>query len=185
MLAVVGTAYSRKQSEQSKGADTAAQGKDGKQVNESGYAAGQTEGMSQISEFTLDSTVKEVISDSAFGNFGRLLFPVDRMVSEDDTLSEISSSDVYVWYSNIQPEKTVEIVNHLKARADAGEQIYSEEEISKDASKADTGLFYFGGAQEEKFAIMNAGGGFMYVGRCTTVFPMHWKSAKGVTIHLR
>lgn len=125
--------------------------------------------------FTLDSTVGDVIKDPAFGDFGRLLFPVDRTVPEDATLSGISSEDVYVWYSNIQPEKTVEIVNHLKARADAGEKvyfpIYSEEEIHEDASKADTGLFYFGGAPGEKFAIMNAGGGFMYVGAMHDSFP--------------
>ncbi len=102
-------------------------------------------------------------------------FPVDRTVSEDATLEEISSDDVYVWYSDIRPEKTVEIVNHLKARADAGEKIYfpiySEEEIKEDASKADTGLFYFGGNPGEKFAIMNAGGGFMYVGAMHDSFP--------------
>ena len=100
---------------------------------------------------------------------------MDRTVSEDATLEEISSDDVYVWYSDIRPEKTVEIVNHLKARADAGEKIYfpiySEEEIKEDASKADTGLFYFGGNPGEKFAIMNAGGGFMYVGAMHDSFP--------------
>lgn len=130
---------------------------------------------SETAYFTTDSTVGDVVHDSAFGDFGRLLFPVDRSVSEDATLSEVSSDDVYVWYSEIQPEKTVEIVNHLKARADAGEQIYfpiySEEEIRKDASKADTGLFYFGGSPGEKFAIMNAGGGFMYVGAMHDSFP--------------
>lgn len=125
--------------------------------------------------FTLDSTVRDVISDPAFVDFGRLLFPVDRTISEDATLSEISSDDVYIWYSDIQPNKTVEIVNHLKARADAGEKvyfpIYSEKEIREDASKADTGLFYFGGSPGEKFAIMNAGGGFMYVGAMHDSFP--------------
>lgn len=130
---------------------------------------------SETAYFTTDSTVGDVVHDSAFGDFGRLLFPVDRSVSEDAALSEVSSDDVYVWYSEIQPEKTVEIVNHLKARADAGEQIYfpiySEEEIRKDASKADTGLFYFGGSPGEKFAIMNAGGGFMYVGAMHDSFP--------------
>lgn len=154
------TACSSKTSEQKEKSDTVAE-KDGETVN--------------MLEFTSDSTVGDVIKDSAFGDFGRLLFPVDRTVSEDATLSEISSEDVYVWYSNIQPEKTVEVVNHLKARADAGEKIYfpiySEEEIREDASKADTGLFYFGGNPGEKFAIMNAGGGFMYVGAMHDSFP--------------
>ena len=154
------TACSSKTSEQKEKSDTVAE-RDGESVN--------------MSKFTSDSTVGDVIKDSAFGDFGRLLFPVDRTVSEDATLSEISSEDVYVWYSNIQPEKTVEIVNHLKARADAGEKIYfpiySEEEIREDASRVDTGLFYFGGNPGEKFAIMNAGGGFMYVGAMHDSFP--------------
>ncbi len=173
-LAGMGTACSRNISDQKEKADMI-QGKDEDQVNESGGASRQMGERSEVSDFTLDSTVKEVVSDSAFGDFGRLLFPVDRTVPEDATLSEISSEDVYVWYSDIQPEKTVEIVNHLKARADSGEKIYfpiySKEEIREDVSKADTGLFYFGGSPGEKFAIMNAGGGFMYVGAMHDSFP--------------
>ncbi|MCM1050302.1 MAG: hypothetical protein NC433_17980 [Clostridiales bacterium] len=55
------------------------------------------------------STVGDVISDSYFTDFGRLLFPVDRLVPEDMTLEEISSSGVYVWYNYIDADKTVEI----------------------------------------------------------------------------
>ena len=35
------------------------------------------------------------------------------------TLADISSSNVYVWYSHIQPEKTVEIINRLYSDAAA------------------------------------------------------------------
>lgn len=135
----------------------------------------QKKTVSASAYFTEDSTVGEVLADSAFEDFGRLLFPVDRTVPEDATLSEISTEDVYVWYSDIKSEKTVEIVNHLKTRAEAGEKIYfpiySKEEIREDASRADTGLFYFGGSQGERFAVMNAGGGFMYVGAMHDSFP--------------
>lgn len=48
---------------------------------------------------------------------------------------------------------------------------YSDEEIAKDSSKADTGLFFFKGNSNEKFAITNAGGGFMYVGAMHDSFP--------------
>lgn len=86
----------------------------------------------QITMVTADTTVSEVISDPAFGDFGRLLFPVDRQVSKDMTLDELSNSGVYVWYSNMQTDMTVEIINHLKEHTAAGEQvfynIYSEEE---------------------------------------------------------
>ena len=135
----------------------------------------QGETVSENAYFTEDSTVGDVLADSAFGDFGRLHFPADRSVPENATLSEVSSENVYVWYSGIQPKKTVEIVNFLKTRAESGEQIffpiYSDKEIQADASKADTELFYFGGRKGNPFAIMNAGGGFMYVGAMHDSFP--------------
>lgn len=128
-----------------------------------------------VDKFSLESTVGEVLADEAFEDFGRLLFPVDRTVPEELTLEEVSSADTYIWYSNIQPEKTVEIVNYLKENAEAGEKvfynIYTEEEIAADASKQDTGLFFFRGEPGEKFAVMNAGGGFSYVGAMHDSFP--------------
>lgn len=125
--------------------------------------------------FTLDSTVGEVLADPAFEDFGRLLFPVERSVSENMSLADVSTSRVFVWYNNIQPEKTVAIINHLKSRATDGQRIfypiYEEEEIAADSTKADTGLFYFGGEAGKPFAIMNAGGGFSYVGAMHDSFP--------------
>ena len=56
------------------------------------------------------STVGDVINDPYFEDFGRLLFPIGRSVSEDMTLEEISSGSVYVWYNYIDPDKTVEII---------------------------------------------------------------------------
>lgn len=82
---------------------------------------------------TKDTTVGEVTANPALEDFGRLLFPVDRSIPSDMTLEEVSSSSVYVWYSHIQPDKTVEIVNHVISRAEQGEQvfypIYTEEEM--------------------------------------------------------
>lgn len=128
-----------------------------------------------VDKFSLESTVGEVLADEAFEDFGRLLFPVDRTVPEELTLEEVSSADTYIWYSNIQPEKTVEIVNYLKENAEAGEKvfynIYTKEEIAVDASRQDTGLFFFRGEPGEKFAVMNAGGGFSYVGAMHDSFP--------------
>lgn len=125
--------------------------------------------------FTEDTTLGEIINDPAFDDFGRLLFPVDRTVTDDMTLKDISSSSVYVWYNYIDADETVAAVNRLKSDSKAGKQIfyniYSEEEIRSDPSKADTGLFFFRGNPGEKFAVMNAGGGFMYVGAMHDSFP--------------
>lgn len=148
-----------------------------KETTQAAFDNGKVSGGNDMAgrKFTEKTTVSEVISDTAFEGFGRLLFPADRDVSEDITLREVSSSDVYVWYSEIHPEKTVEILNYLKGQYLEGKQIfysiYSEEEMAKDSSKRDTGLFFFRGGQGKEFAIMNAGGGFMYVGAMHDSFP--------------
>ena len=122
-----------------------------------------------------NTTVGEVKTIPAFDDFGRLLFPVDRAFSDSATLEEVSDSSTYVWYSYIDPDKTVEIVNCLKDRAESGQQvffnIYSDDEIAADPSLSDTGLFYFKGEPGAKFAVINAGGGFVYVGAMHDSFP--------------
>lgn len=124
---------------------------------------------------TKDTTVGEVIANPALEDFGHLLFPVDRDVPDHMTLAEVSSSSVYVWYSYIQPDKTVDIVSDVISRAEQGEQvffpIYTEAEMDTDPSKRDTGLFFFRGEPGAKFAVVNAGGGFMYVGAMHDSFP--------------
>lgn len=135
----------------------------------------ETNNVPSENRFSVNSTVAEVISDPAFGNFGYLLFPIDRYILRSMTLADISSSSVYVWYSHIQPEKTVEIINRLYSDAIAGNQIfyriYSDAEIAADPSKADTGLFLFRGETGKPFSITNAGGGFLYVGAMHDSFP--------------
>lgn len=75
----------------------------------------------------------------------------------------------------MDPDKTVEIANYLKERAEAGEtifyDIYSEEEKAEDPAKEDTGLFFFRGDPGARFAVCNAGGGFAYVGAMQDSFP--------------
>lgn len=136
-------------------------------------AAPMTEGA--VTAVTKDTTVGEVIGNPALSGFGHLLFPVDRDVPDGMTLAEVSSSSVYVWYSHIQADKTVEIVSDVIDRAEHGEQvfypIYTEAEMAADPSKRDTGLFFFRGDPGEKFAVVNAGGGFMYVGAMHDSFP--------------
>ena len=140
------------------------------------FPGGETEARTPVSApVTEHTTVGEVKSLPAYGDFGRLLFPVDRNVPDSDTLLDISNSGVYVWYSNIHPEKTVEIINYLKEQAESGKQVfypvYSEAEMEADTSRRDTGLFFFRGNDGAPFAVCNAGGGFMYVGAMHDSFP--------------
>lgn len=107
----------------------------------------------------------------AFGDWGRMIFPVDTGYYSGSTLGSLRLT----WYSNIQPAKTVEIVNYMREKADAGEQIfyriYTDVEIAVDPWKADAGLFFFKGNPGAKVAICNAGGGFAYVGAMHDSFP--------------
>lgn len=127
----------------------------------------------QQSEYTLKSKVVDVINDSVFGDYGRLIFPVDMDISKNLTLENVKT--ILPWYSEINPQKTVEIVNYMKKRADDGDtvfyDIYTEKEKKADPDKADTGLFFFKGKAGAKTAIVNAGGGFMYVAGIHDSFP--------------
>lgn len=129
--------------------------------------------MNDMSYFSEYSKVVDVINNKSFESFGKLIFPVDRTIDKNMTLEE--AEDLYVWYNYINPNKTVEIVNYMKEQADSGHQIfysiYTEEEMKKDSEKRNTGIFYFRGNPNEKFAILNAGGGFMYVGAMQDSFP--------------
>ena len=118
-----------------------------------------------------NTKIKDVISDPAFGNWGRLLFPADEGYYSGTTLGSLRLT----WYGPTVPETTVEIVETLRGRALNGEQvffdIYTEEEKSADPWKRDTGLFFFRGEPDAKVAICNAGGGFAFVGAMHDSFP--------------
>lgn len=130
--------------------------------------------------YTENSKVTEVMRDPTFGDYGHLIFPVDIAISEDLELKDVE--DILPWYSEVNPEKTVEIVNYMKDRVTDGEQIfydiYSEEEKEADPAKEDTGLLFFRGDPGAKTAIVNAGGGFMYVAAMHDSFPQALELSK-------
>ena len=74
--------------------------------------------------------IDEVMAYSGFGDWGRLIFPADEGYYSGSTLKDLRLT----WYSNIQPAKTVEIVNYFKEKADAGETVFYD--IYTDAEKA-------------------------------------------------
>ena len=139
--------------------------KDSQGVNEATTVAANSQ------PYTRQSRISDVINDPAFGDFGRLLFPVDNGYWSGTTLEDLRLT----WYNGIDPDKTVEIVNTLKSQAEAGQtvfyDIYTEAEKQADSDKRDTGLFFFKGNSGAPFAICNAGGGFAYVGAMHDSFP--------------
>lgn len=130
--------------------------------------------------FTEDSRVQDVIQDPTFAGFGRLIFPVDMRIDSALTLKDVE--EILPWYSEVNPERTVSIVNEMKTRVEQGEtifyDIYTDEEKANDPAKKDTGLFFFRGNPGEKFAITNAGGGFAYVAAMHDSFPHMQELAK-------
>ena len=136
-----------------------------------GLSGGEDLTETEKNPYTADTPIETVAADPVFGDYGRLLFPVDDWYMSGETLGDLQLT----WYTNIDPGETVEIVNSLYNRAAAGEtvfyDIYTEEEKAADPEKADTGLFFFKGEPGEKFAVCNAGGGFAYVGAMQDSFP--------------
>jgi len=123
--------------------------------------------------YTADTKVWDVIDDPAFEGYGRRIFPADGSIEKSMTLSEVGS--ILAYYTCVNTDRTVEIVNYMKTKVEAGEQIfydiYTDEEKAADPAKKNTGLFFFRGNPGEKFAIVNAGGAFVYVGAMHDSFP--------------
>ena len=121
--------------------------------------------------YTVNTKISDVVNDPAFGDWGRLIFPVDEGYFSGETLADL----ILTWYSNIDSSKTVEIVNYMKSNAEAGNvifyDIYTDAEKVADPDKKDTGLFFFKGEMGAPFAVCNAGGGFAFVGAMHDSFP--------------
>ena len=132
------------------------------------FFRGDDSAQENSSSYTADTPISDVINDPVFGDWSRLIFPVDEGYMSGKTLGDMRLT----WYSNIDPNKTVEVCNYLKNHADtAFYDIYTDEEKATDPAKADTGLFFFKGDEGAKFAVCNAGGGFAYVGAMHDSFP--------------
>lgn len=136
---------------------------------ESGETDTEKEAMRNF--YTVDTAISDVTDDPVFGDYGRLIFPVDTGYYSGNTLGELRLT----WYSNIDPDETVAITNYMREHAASGDtiffDIYTEEEKAADPAKEDTGLFFFKGNPKERFAVCNAGGGFAYVGAMQDSFP--------------
>lgn len=79
------------------------------------------------------------------------------------------------YHSHIEVSTTIEVLEYLENQRKQGNQvfydIYTEKEKQADPSKRKTGLFFFKGKKNAPFAIINAGGGFSYVGSIHESMP--------------
>lgn len=150
-----------------------------------GSLAAEGEVMAAAAPYTRKTKISDVMEDPVFGDFGRLIFPANTSYYSGETLEELQLT----WYNDIDPDKTVEIVNIMYAQAAASQQIfydiYSAEEKAADPAKENTGLFFFKGEPGAKFAVCCAGGGFAYVGAMQDSFPHALELSKKDTTPLR
>ena len=128
----------------------------------------QKEPETMANYYTRQTRINDVMNDAAFGDYGRLIFPVNTGYWNGTTLEQLQLT----WYNHIDPDKTVEVCNYLRAHADnCFIDIYTEAEKLANPELRNTGLFFFRGNSNAPFAICNAGGGFSYVGAMHDSFP--------------
>ena len=130
----------------------------------SGSSQTEEEALLRVNENT---KISDVINNPLFGNFGRLIFPVDTSYYDGDTLGNLRLT----WYTGIKPARTVEIVNYMLGQVQNGNKIFYSIYPESDSRAKDTGLFFFRGNPGNKFAVCNAGGGFVFVGAMHDSFP--------------
>lgn len=123
---------------------------------------------------TVQTTVNDVINAPEFKGFGQFLFPTeDGMPDAGIRLNNINS--LLPYHSHINTTTTVNVINSLVDARQKSEKvfynIYSDEEIQKDPSKRNTGLFFFQGQKDAPYAVISAGGGFQYVGSIHESMP--------------
>lgn len=123
---------------------------------------------------TPDSTIHDVISHPAFRGFGRFILPLDRGTA-DLRMPLSRMGTLLPYHSHVNLEKAVEIINRMVEEAGTGRQIfysfYSGKQKRQDASRENTGLFFFRGKPGAPFAVICPGGGFSYVGSIHEGFP--------------
>ena len=130
-------------------------------------------GQDTYKHLTTASTVKDVIEHEAFTGFGQFILPAERRYDYDMPLANVAS--LLPYHNYVTGERAVETINTMIDYVQDGNRlfydIYSGEDKRADARKNNTGLFFFRGNPGEKFAVLNAGGGFMYVAGIQDSFP--------------
>lgn len=129
--------------------------------------------MAASSDFTVRTSVREIRQAPAFDGMGDLLLPHAYDIPDGTRLEDLDRC--LPWYTNIRPEMTAAVLNRLRQDGEAGRQViyplYSEEEIRRDPTKGRTALVFFRGMKGARTAVVNAGGGFVYVGAIHDSFP--------------
>ncbi len=131
-----------------------------------GCSSGGAETMS-AERVTEATKIADVANNPAFGDYGRMIFPLNEYYYSGDTLGTLRLT----WYSYINPSRTVDVINYMLDEVHEGRKIFYSIYPDDDPRAKSTGLFFFRGNRGAKFAVCNAGGGFVYVGAIHDSFP--------------
>ena len=71
-------------------------------------------------KYTSNTRISDVVDDPVFGDYGRLIFPVNSGYYGGSTLGNLSLA----WYNYVDPDMTVEICNYMRDHAASGDIIF-------------------------------------------------------------
>ncbi len=57
----------------------------------------------------VSTKISDVVNNPAFGNYGRMIFPLDEYYYSGKTLGDLRLT----WYSCINPSRTADVINHM------------------------------------------------------------------------
>jgi acetyl esterase/lipase len=123
---------------------------------------------------TVDSSIEDILLHPAFAGFGSRILPWDdRNVDRDLRLRDIGR--LLPYHSEVNPSEIVAALNRMVDDANDGKTIfydfYTEAQKQVEATRRNTGLFFFRGKPGAPFAIVCPGGGFSYVASLHEGFP--------------
>ena len=131
-------------------------------------------GAADMQHFTTNTPVRDVMNHPAFKNFGQFLFPTD-FYTPSAGMTIAGADSLLPYHTAIKPDTSAAVLNYLLAETENGRQvfynIYSENARRRNPALQNTGLFFFKGNPGSPFAVICAGGGFVYVGSIHESFP--------------
>ncbi len=135
--------------------------------------------------YTRTTPIKTVRNDPVFGDYGRLISPVERSYYSGDTLEQLHLT----YYNNIDPDETADICNTLRQRAADGQtifyDIYTEDAKAADPEKLTPAYSTSRVIPAQNFPSATQAVRLRMWGPCRTAFLMHWNFPARSTTLLR
>ncbi len=117
-----------------------------------------------------NNTIEELLTYPSIKEFSKFILPLELGYNPNSKLKDIDY--LLPYHNNIDINTTLNSINYIIDKSEKiFYKIYTDKEIKEDKSKENTGIFFFKGNKNAPFAVINAGGGFSYVGSIHEGFP--------------